>query len=101
MDVHGFNWDEGNLDKCQKHGLTIEDIESLFHSRPLIGPDLKHSDEETRFQAVGRTTVGRPVIVTFTWRISGPERLIRPVSARYMHQKEVEAYESAVSASQE
>ena len=98
MDSDGFDWDEGNFTKCQKHGLSIEEIESLFHSRPLIGPDLKHSDEETRFQAIGRTAAGQPVIVTFTWRVSATERLIRPVSARYMHLREVRAYEKAFSA---
>ena len=98
MESDGFDWDDGNFEKCQKHGLSIAEIESLFRSRPLIGPDLKHSDEETRFQAIGRTATGRPMIVTFTWRVSATKRLIRPVSARYMHLKEIRAYEEAVSA---
>jgi uncharacterized DUF497 family protein len=25
-----FDWDEGNRDKCQKHGLSVHDIESIF-----------------------------------------------------------------------
>jgi uncharacterized DUF497 family protein len=32
----------------------------------------------------------------FTWRQRGAERLIRPVSARYMHRKEVEAHEKEI-----
>jgi uncharacterized DUF497 family protein len=30
--VIGFDWDGGNRDKCQKHGVSIAVIESLFHS---------------------------------------------------------------------
>ena len=85
----------------QKHGLSIAEIESPFYARPLIGPDLKHSDDETRFQAIGRTVAGRPIIVTFTWRARATGHLIRPVSARYMHLKEIRAYEETVSTPQE
>ena len=28
--VSGFDWDEGNRAKCQKHGLTVAHIEALF-----------------------------------------------------------------------
>ena len=28
--VNGFDWDEGNRKKCQKHGLTIAQIEAEF-----------------------------------------------------------------------
>lgn len=27
MEVHGFDWDEGNREKCQAHGLQLEEIE--------------------------------------------------------------------------
>jgi uncharacterized protein len=33
------------------------------------------------------------VFIVFTFRRKGDEVLIRPISARYMHRKEVEAYE--------
>jgi uncharacterized protein len=33
------------------------------------------------------------VFIVFTIRRKGDELLIRPISARYMHQKEIEAYE--------
>jgi uncharacterized DUF497 family protein len=29
-EVVGVEWDEGNRDKCQKHGVSIEEIEALF-----------------------------------------------------------------------
>ena len=58
-------------------------------------PDLKHSANEDRYIAVGRDTDGRPVFVAFTVRERNGERLIRPVSARFMHGKEIEGYEEA------
>jgi uncharacterized DUF497 family protein len=56
-------------------------------------PDNAHSATERRLCAVGWTDVGRAVFVVFTLRQRGSEVLIRPISARYMHEKEVKAYE--------
>ena len=85
-----FDWDTGNQTKCRKHGLTLNDIEHLFRTDPLVAPDRAHSTAEQRFIAVGRTPSGRPAFVAFCWR--GDK--IRPVSARYMHTREVKAYET-------
>jgi uncharacterized DUF497 family protein len=41
--VSGFDWDEGNRAKCQKHGLSIAQIEALFARSPRIAPDPEHS----------------------------------------------------------
>jgi len=90
--VQGFDWDDGNRAKCQKHDVSIAEIEALFMNAPRIAPDPKHSDDEDRMIAVGRTSAGRPVFVAFTIRTKN-RRLIRPVTARYMHAKEVAAYE--------
>jgi hypothetical protein len=43
--------------------------------------------------ALGRREGGRFVLVAFTLRLAGHETMIRPISARYMHRKEVEHYE--------
>lgn len=48
---------------------------------------------ERRFRAIGYTDKGRGVFIVFTFRKKGDEVLIRPISARYMHKKEVDAYE--------
>lgn len=29
-DISGYDWDDGNYQKCQKHGVSIEEIETLF-----------------------------------------------------------------------
>jgi len=81
----GFDWDEGKRAKCQKHGLSIAQIEALFAHGPHIAPDRKHPGAEDRLIAVGRTSAGRPVFVAFTIGIKKRRRLIRPVTARYMH----------------
>jgi len=93
LQANGFDWDKGNRAKCEKHGLSVSVIESLF-ARPIaILPDAAHSQSERRFRAIGRTDKGRGVFIVFTLRDEGEEVLIRPISARYMHKKEIEAYE--------
>jgi len=94
----GFDWDEGNRLKCQKHGVSIVEIESLFESLDLfIAPDIAHSDKEKRFRAVGPTTNGRFVFLVFTIRRRETTILIRPISARFMHKKEIEEYEEDIT----
>jgi hypothetical protein len=93
--VSGFDWDDGNRAKCQKHGVSIAEIEALFVAGPSVAPDPKHSQEEDRLLATGRTSAGRALFVGFTLRTRNGRRLIRPVTARYMHAKEVAAYEKA------
>jgi uncharacterized DUF497 family protein len=89
MQIDGFDWDEGNREKCQRHGVSIAEIESLFERNVLIGPDAAHSDAEQRFRAIGVSAKGRNVFLVFTWRTRFGQRYVRPVSARYMHKKEV------------
>jgi uncharacterized DUF497 family protein len=92
--VAGLDWDEGNLEKCRKHGVSIGEIEALLSGDPRVAPDLKHSAKEDRPIAVGRTAAGRPLFVAFMFRTKDGERLARAVGARYMHGKEIERYET-------
>ena len=92
MKIRGFEWDTGNRQKCQKHGVSVEEIEGVFWGSDVwITPDMKHSTIEDRFVAV-RKVNGRYVFVVFTER----NDLIRPVSARYMHKEEVAIYEEKI-----
>ena len=95
----GFEWDEGNWDKCQKHGVCIAEIEALFTHPHHLVPDVAHSTIETRFLAIGRGSGNRTILVAFTLRAGQIETLIRPISARFMHVKEIEAYEKATAPS--
>ena len=95
MEVPGveFDWDEGNWPKCGKHGVTKDEIETLFEGGPDVYPAPAHSQREERMLAIGTTVSGRWLLVAFTLRRRGREALIRPISARYMHEKEVKHYE--------
>jgi len=88
-----FDWDAGNMAKCQKHGVTIAEIEALFDDDPHLAPDEQHSLTEERLIAVGRNRVGRPIFLVFTVRQIAGEEHVRPLSARYMHAKEIKRYE--------
>jgi hypothetical protein len=89
----GFDWDDGNRRKCHKHGVSLAEIEALILATPRAAPDWKHSGAEERFIAVGRNARGRPMFVAFTIREKDGQHLIRPISARYMHAKEIKSYE--------
>lgn len=91
--ISGFDWDDGNREHCRKHGVSVFEIEQLFSRPVLIVPDDTHSASEERMRAIGRTAQGRAVFVVFMIRERGEKRLIRPISARYMHREEIESYE--------
>jgi uncharacterized protein len=91
--IAGFAWDRGNRAKCLKHGVSVKEIESVFLQPVLILPDEAHSVAEVRFKAIGKTAAGRHVFLIFTIREKKGENYIRPISARYMHRKEVQHYE--------
>jgi uncharacterized protein len=96
MEFDGFDWDHGNQDKCRKHGVSIAEIERLFDGTVLVGPDAAHSASEQRFRAMAMTSRGRWVFLAFTWRIKNGGRLVRPISARYMHKKETAVLEKEI-----
>lgn len=47
--------------------------------------------------AIGRTQSGRYVFLVFMLRRAHDGTLIRPISARYMHSKEIAYYEASSS----
>jgi uncharacterized DUF497 family protein len=73
------------------------EIEVLLTGSPRIAPDPKHPIYENHFVAVRRMRVGRPLFVVFTIRTKGQQHLIRPVTARHRHDKEVQAYDKEKS----
>jgi uncharacterized DUF497 family protein len=89
VEFEGFEWNAGNMAKCQKHGLSLADIESVFSGPVLILNDAANSEAESRFRAIGVTERGRRAFIVFTWR----GKRLRPLSARYMHRKEITRYE--------
>ena len=90
--IAGIEWDDGNWPKCGKHGVGRAEIEAMLAASPFVFIDPAHQDVERRYNAVGRTDAGRQVFVVFTFRERDGETFIRPISARFMHAKEVERY---------
>lgn len=89
--IQGFDWDKGNLNKVQKHGLTIREIENFLGNNPLIFADTSSSKSETRFFAFDR--VGEKILfVVFTLRAIEGVLKTRVISARYAHKKEWEKF---------
>jgi uncharacterized DUF497 family protein len=92
MKIAAFDWDDGNWPKCGKHGVSRSEIEEVFKAAPAVMPD-PHPNEP-RMRAIGKTLAGRYVFLVFMLREVSGETMLRPISARYMHQKEVDHYES-------
>ncbi len=91
--VTGFDWDDGNSRKnAEKHDVCQSEAEQIFFNEPLLVlEDSKHSQQETRYHALGETDDTRLLHITFTLRGSGT--LVRVISARDMHHKERAIYE--------
>jgi uncharacterized protein len=91
--ITGFEWDKGNSCKSvDKHSVSQFEAEQAFFNQPLLVlADVKHSQQEGRFHALGITDEARLLHITFTLRAKG--KLIRVISARDMHRKEKVAYE--------
>jgi hypothetical protein len=63
----------------------------VFFNEPLlIVEDPRHSVDEPRLHALGRTDEGRPLHITFTLRVAATR--IRVISARDMSRKERARY---------
>ena len=91
MKFEGFDWDSGNLPKCLGHGVSIAQIEALFAGELFIVRDAAIGGER-RMHGFGKGA-GRWIFCAFTWR----GRRIRPVSVRFMHEKEVKRYVEEIS----
>jgi len=70
----------------------MAEAEQVFFNIPLLLlAHARHSQQEARHHALGRTGEGRLLHITFTLRKAGS--LIRVTSARDMHRKERTIYE--------
>ena len=94
MKIVGFDWDEGNWPKCATHGVSREEIEEVLLNTPAVMLD-PHPDEP-RMRAIGKTAAGRYVFLVFMLRGMKSQIFLRPISARFMHQKEIDHYENQI-----
>jgi uncharacterized protein len=97
MEVAGFDWDDGNRQKCEKHGVSLSEIEAVFRHPHHLVPAVERAPPEARFLAIGSGGGPRLIFVVFTMRTGKDGDLIRPISARLMHRKEIEHYEQAIA----
>lgn len=90
--ITGFDWDAGNARKsADKHGVSQTEAEEVFFNEPLLLlEDIRHSEVEPRFHALGRTHAGRLLHITFCLRFDNTK--IRVISARPMSRKERSIY---------
>lgn len=89
-----FEWDEGNIDKSyQKHGITQKETEEIFLDEELLfQEDLRHSQKEERFIAIGKTSGQHVLFAVFTTR----KDKIRIISVRHANKKERRRYEEKI-----
>lgn len=89
----GFAWDAGNAPKVRtRHDVQPGECEQAFFGEPLlVSADVKHSQDEERWRALGRTLGGRRLHLVFTIRST----YIRVLAARDMNRKERRNYEQA------
>ena len=90
-DCTGFEWDKYNINKnWEKHHVAPVESEQVFFNNPLlIAADVKHSEAETRYFALGKTDRNRKLFIAFTIK----ELKIRVISSRDMSKKERAEYE--------
>lgn len=89
----GFEFDEDKARSNEAtHGVTFDEAETVFDD-PLtaIAPDPLHSEDESRFIAIGESVAQRVLVVSFAERGHN----IRIISARVCTARERKTYEDS------
>ena len=89
-----FEWDtrKAAINRA-KHGVSFEEAATVFGDpEALDGPDLHHSERESRSLRLGRAATGRLLIVAYTVRRRDDGENIRIISARRASSKEGAGY---------
>ena len=65
-----FEWDlSKEIHNIRKHGCAFEEAMEVFADPDVIHlEDPKHSSEEDRYYAIGKTLKGNVLTVRYTWR---------------------------------
>jgi hypothetical protein len=85
-----FEWDSANRDKnWEKHKVHYKEAEEIFGNKPIVFlKDIKHSQTEPRYIALGITNQKRNLFVSYTVR----DNKIRIISARDQSRRERKIY---------
>jgi uncharacterized protein len=92
-----FEWDARKAAaNLAKHGVSFEEAATVFSDLfALDRPDEKHSVRELRFHRLGRSAIGRVLLVVYTARSAAhDEETIRLIQARRATAKERASYEA-------
>ena len=85
-----FDWDHGNTNKNEKHGVNDRETEEVFFDKnKKTFRDKLHSNKEERFRIIGKTKKNRVLFIVFTIR----DDKLRVISARKLNKREVYLYE--------
>jgi len=88
-----FDWDEGNRDKNLSHGVGDAEIEEALEDRFAILAAKLTVRREVRYVLLGRASgSGKYLRVVFTVRMKRGRRLIRPISAIEMSDRNKRRY---------
>ena len=92
-----FEWDTRKAAANRtKHGVSFEEAATEFADPDALdGPDLRHSERESRSLRLGRAATGRVLMVAYTMRRRDDGENIRIISARQASRVERAAYASA------
>ena len=93
---HAIEWDEGNIEHVERHGVRAYEVEEAFEApHVLLKCKRKRGARtpETRRVLLGVTLGGRGVFVVFVDKGKGTAR---PISARDMERDERRFYDGQV-----
>lgn len=85
-----YQWDSAKARRnLQKHGVDFADAAGVFEDEQALTIEDPSSDDERRWISVGMDTLGRVLVVVYTWRGD----TIRLISARPATPRERQQYE--------
>lgn len=90
-----FSWDTAKaIRNVRKHGVSFEEAATVFADpEALDWQDAEHSVAEPRSKRLGRSAVGRVLLLVYTIRrVKDGKETIRIISARQASRKERQAY---------
>lgn len=90
-----FEWDENkNQINQHKHGISFEESMTVFYDdEALLEYDEQHSTDEDRFRILGRSDMGKLLLVVHCIR---DESVIRIISSRKATATEKAGYERSI-----
>ncbi len=93
-----FEWDARKAAvNHAKHGVSFGEAATVFGDPDALdGPDVRHSEKESRFLRLGRAATGRVLIVAYTVRRRDDGESIRIIRARRASRNE-QAADAAAS----